>query len=105
MAARNAPPFLVLHDLDAVKAEITEALATADETRRPGLEAAARIVDRHLTHSDEQRTRDWVRRFVQDSGLDAERDQVRAVKALREAVPGLGLIAANDLVTSVTSVR
>ncbi|MET8828463.1 hypothetical protein ABZX40_22825 [Streptomyces sp. NPDC004610] len=101
MAGRNAPPFLVLHDLDAVKAEITTALATADDTQRPGLEAAARIVDRHLTHSDAQRTQDWVRRFVQDTGIDVEREPVKAVKALREAVPGLGLIAANDLVTSV----
>ncbi|MBC9719553.1 hypothetical protein H9Y04_44395 [Streptomyces sp. TRM66268-LWL] len=101
MASKNAPPILVLHDLDTVKEELTAALETADPQHRTGLEEALRIVDRHSAVSDDERTREWARRLIRDAGIDAARDQVRAVKAVRDAVPGLGLIAANSLVNSI----
>ncbi|MFJ8228899.1 hypothetical protein ACIQ9E_02905 [Streptomyces sp. NPDC094448] len=102
MATKRTPPVVVLHDVDAVHADLLAALETDDPSLRPGLQEALRRVEQHRLPTDRQRTAEWVRRTLRDADIDPARDQVRAVKALREAVPGLGLIAANDLVrTSV----
>ncbi|WP_336605623.1 hypothetical protein [Streptomyces sp. BA2] len=99
MASKNEPPIVVLHDLEDVRSEINAALETASDNRRPGLQAALDILNRHATATDDQRIRQWVRRTLSEAGVEPD-EHVRAVKALRDAVPGLGLIAANDLVKS-----
>ncbi|MEW1546470.1 hypothetical protein [Streptomyces tsukubensis] len=102
MAIKRTPPVVILHDADAVHADLLTALESADPSLRPGLQEALRIVEHHRLLTDEQRTAEWVRRTLRDAGIDPAHDHVRAVKTLREAIPGLGLIAANDLVrTSV----
>ncbi|AZK97476.1 MULTISPECIES: hypothetical protein [Streptomyces] len=98
MATRSTPPVVLLHDVDAVRADLVTALESADPSLRPGLEEALRIAERHGALTDEQRTGEWVRRTLRAADTDPAADHVRAVKALREAVPGLGLIAANGLV-------
>ncbi|WP_369204505.1 hypothetical protein [Streptomyces sp. PU-14G] len=100
MARKNASPIVVLHDVESVRTEIAAALRTADPQHRAGLEEALRLVDRYAEVTDEERTREWVRRVVEDAGVDLDSHHVRAVKALREAVPGLGLVDANNLVNS-----
>ncbi|MFF8960618.1 hypothetical protein [Streptomyces sp. NPDC014894] len=100
MATRRTPPVVLVHDADAVHADLVAALEAADPSSRPGLQEALSVVERHRASTDEQRTARWVRRTLRDAGADPERDHVHAVRTLREAVPGLGLIAANDLVKS-----
>lgn len=98
-------PILVLHDLDTVRAELVIACATADARQRAGLGAALAIVEHHWTTTDAQRTREWARRVLRDADVDPANDHVRAVRTLRQAVPGLGLVTANNLVLSVRSRR
>ncbi|MFF1923680.1 hypothetical protein ACFVW8_24290 [Streptomyces sp. NPDC058221] len=98
-------PILVLHDLDTVRAELVIARETADARQRAGLGAALAIVEQHWATTDEQRTREWARRVLRTAGVDPASDHVRAVRTLRRAVPGLGLVTANSLVTSVRSQR
>ncbi|MEU1134376.1 hypothetical protein ABZ383_31720 [Streptomyces sp. NPDC005900] len=100
MVSKSKPPIVVLHDLEDVRSEINATLETACENQRPGLQAALDILNRRATATDDQRVREWVRRTVSEAGVEIDEDHVRAVKALRDAVPGLGLIAANDLVKS-----
>ncbi|MFI1018775.1 hypothetical protein [Streptomyces sp. NPDC020965] len=101
MASKRTLPIVLLHDVDAVRVDLLGALESADASSLPGLREALRIVERHTALTDEQRTEEWVRRTLREAGVDPVRDHVRAVKTLREAVPGLGLIAANDLVKMV----
>ncbi|GGZ20831.1 hypothetical protein GCM10010387_12260 [Streptomyces inusitatus] len=98
MAFKRTLPFVLLHDADDVHADLVTALETADPSSRAGLQEALRIVERHRALTDEQRTGEWVRRTLRDAEADPVHDHVRAVKVLREAAPGLGLVAANDLV-------
>ncbi|MER5770637.1 hypothetical protein [Streptomyces sp. NPDC001985] len=98
MAPKSKPPVVLLHDVEAVHADLVTALEAAGPSSRPGLQEALRIVGHHRSLTDEERTAEWVRRTLRDADADPARDHVHAVKALREAVPGLGLIAANDLV-------
>lgn len=100
MVSKNQPPIVVLHDLEDVRLEINVALEAASESQRPGLQAALDILNRCATATDDQLVREWVRRTVSEAGVEIGEDHVRAVKALRDAVPGLGLISANDLVKS-----
>lgn len=102
MTADNSP-ILVLHDLEAVRLELLIARETADERQCAGLSAALAIVEHHWAMTDEQRAREWARRLLRDAGVDPARDAVRAVRTLREAAPGLGLIAANVLAKSARS--
>ncbi|MFJ3221385.1 hypothetical protein ACIPLC_36380 [Kitasatospora sp. NPDC086801] len=101
MFTKNAPTIVVLHDLDDIRAELLAELQTAGAAERPGLEAALRLVDRQVTVAHEERVRRWVSRTLSAADVDPALDPVRAVRVLREAVPGLGLISANDMVKSV----
>ncbi|MEU8760736.1 hypothetical protein [Streptomyces sp. NPDC048659] len=101
MFGNDALPIVVLHDLEDVRAELVAELGAAGEAERPGLEAALRVVDRRAAVDDGEHVRRWVSRTLAAAGVDPAQDFVRAVKTLREAAPGLGLVAANDLVKSV----
>ena len=86
MFGRLAPPelnVLVLRDTDVVAHGIRQALAEATPEERPGLErAAAPDAELHAR---------WVRERLAAAGHEGPVDSVRAVKALREAAPGLSL--------------
>ncbi|MFF3001921.1 hypothetical protein ACFVTF_03825 [Kitasatospora sp. NPDC057940] len=101
MFTNDTHPIVVLHDLDDVRAELLAEIRTAGAAERPGLEAALRVVDRQVIVADEERVRRWASRILAAADVDPALDMVRAVKVLRDAVPGLGLISANDLVKSV----
>ncbi|MCS0603467.1 hypothetical protein NX794_19930 [Streptomyces sp. LP11] len=85
---------LVLRDADAVAAALRDALAEATDAQRPGLERAAALVAEAATTPDAVLRARWVHQRLAASGYAGPADSVAAVKALREAEPGLSLLAA-----------
>ncbi|GHF80097.1 hypothetical protein GCM10010504_56000 [Streptomyces griseus] len=76
-------------------------LDSAGEAEQPGLRKALHLLDQRATATDEQLVREWATRTLSRAGVNPAQDHVRAVKVLRETIPGLGLRAGNDLVKSV----
>ncbi|MFD0375083.1 hypothetical protein [Streptomyces sp. NPDC127112] len=94
----NTINLVVLHDLDPARAAIEEAAATADASEAPGLRRALSLLDAHR-HSDTDVKVRWARQYLEEAGVPAGDTSARTVKALRQAVPGLGLGEAVALVT------
>ncbi|WP_217167449.1 hypothetical protein [Streptomyces sp. AC512_CC834] len=88
---------LVLRDADVIAHGIRQALAEATPEERPGLERAAALVDRAAAASDAELRARWVHERFAMAGYEGPADSVRAVKVLREAAPGLGLVQAVEL--------
>ncbi|GAA3506760.1 hypothetical protein GCM10019016_138750 [Streptomyces prasinosporus] len=88
------PNVLVLRDADVVAREIRRALAEATPGQRPGLERAAALVEQAAAASDAELRARWVHERLAAAGHRGPADSVRAVKALREAAPGLSLLSA-----------
>ncbi|MFD8201072.1 hypothetical protein [Streptomyces sp. NPDC059701] len=97
MLRRQEIGVLVLRDSDLVGAGLREALAEAPPEERPGLERAAALVERAAAVPDAALRARWVHQHLEAAGHDGPADSVRAVKVLREAVPGLSLRAAVQL--------
>ncbi|MET9186210.1 hypothetical protein ABZX63_13235 [Streptomyces tendae] len=94
MFGRLAPPelnVLVLRDTDVVAHRIRQALAEATPEERPGLERAATLVEQAAAEPDAALLARWVHERLAAAGHEGPVDSVRAVKTLREAVPGLSL--------------
>ncbi|TVL88149.1 hypothetical protein LRS74_20145 [Streptomyces sp. LX-29] len=89
---------LVLRDGEELDATLRQALATADDAERPGLERAVALIAEQRALSDAELRVRWVRRALAGSGVDDHTDQVTAVRALRKAEPQLGLSTAVLLV-------
>ncbi|MET7639379.1 hypothetical protein [Streptomyces sp. NPDC005438] len=89
---------LVVREAEWLEEALTRALASADEAERPGLERAVELVARERDRADGEVTARWVRERLRDSGADPRTRPVQAIKALREAVPGLGLLSAKEMV-------
>lgn len=88
---------LVLRDADVILWSLRQALAEADESARPGLERALDLAEQAAAaHDDDLRAR-WVRERLAEAGYEGAPDSAPAVKALREAAPGLSLLAAVQL--------
>ncbi|MFK4067380.1 hypothetical protein [Streptomyces sp. NPDC029674] len=85
---------IALRDTDAVAEELREALATADERDRPGLERAAALLARAAAVPDSEIRGRWALRRITAAGHTGPADSVHAVKALRQAEPGLSLASA-----------
>jgi hypothetical protein len=79
---------LPVDQLGPVREDLQKALAAAGERERPGLEEALRIIGRY---SPEQLRRRWVADTLTAAAVDPQTDTVKAVKALRDAAPGLSL--------------
>ena len=73
-----------------------EALADAPAEQRPGLERALQVVG-PASYDDDTLKADYARRLLREEGVDARSDEVRAIRVLRQRIPGLGLAAATDL--------
>ncbi|MFE9771351.1 hypothetical protein ACFYOV_06700 [Streptomyces sp. NPDC005931] len=86
---------IALSDLDEAREAVRHALAGASATDAPGLRAALSILD-GFTASD-PRVR-WVRSVLEERGIDPRTHEVAAIKAVRDELPGLGLVAAVTLV-------
>jgi hypothetical protein len=96
---------VVLRDADGVKAALQAALAQAAPEERPGLERALAVVAEASAATDEELRARWVRQRMEAAGVRGPADSVEAIKALREAAPGLSLLSAVQLAKSAESVR
>ncbi|MFD3519490.1 hypothetical protein [Streptomyces sp. NPDC058653] len=85
---------LVVRDADEVAEAVDSALKTADPEERPGLERAAALLAAAREATDSEVRGAWARRQLVEAGVDGRPDSVKAVKALREAQPGLSLLQA-----------
>ncbi|MFJ7088548.1 hypothetical protein ACIQU8_35590 [Streptomyces griseus] len=99
--SKHEPHILILRDLESLRDEIVRELDSAGEADQPGLRKALHLFDQRATATDEQLVQEWVTRTLSRAGVNPAQDHVRAVKVLRETIPGLGLRAGNDLVKSV----
>ncbi|MBT2386754.1 hypothetical protein [Streptomyces sp. ISL-11] len=89
---------LVLRDTEAVADAVREALAGASDEERPGLERAAALIAGCAARPEAEARAEWVRGVLAAAGVDPVRQEVRAIKAVRQAERGLSLRAAAELV-------
>jgi hypothetical protein len=91
---------LPVDQLAPVREDLRKELLAADEHERPGLAAALRIVE---GYSPAELRRRWVAGILEAAPVDPRTDTVRAIKALRDAVPLLSLSDAVALVQEVAA--
>ncbi|WP_405613378.1 hypothetical protein OG292_13770 [Streptomyces sp. NBC_01511] len=85
---------LVVREADEVAEAVHSALRTAGPEERPGLERAAALLAAAKETTDSELRGSWALRKITEAGVRGRADSVRAVKALREAEPGLSLLQA-----------
>ncbi|MGW7403302.1 hypothetical protein ACWGI9_06140 [Streptomyces sp. NPDC054833] len=96
MFSKKETHFVVLNDLDEARAAIQRALNDAiGSDTAAGLRQALEIVD-GIGDGRDPRVR-WAAQVLAEAKLDVREQEIKAVKALREALPGLSLAAAVDL--------
>ena len=88
---------VVIRDSDVVAAALRQALAEVSIEARPGLEHAVAVVKGTAALTEAQVRAHWVRSRLADVGFAGDLTSATAVKALREAEPGLSLVAAVQL--------
>ncbi|MFI6879188.1 hypothetical protein ACIBL6_37685 [Streptomyces sp. NPDC050400] len=88
---------LLLRDADVVAAALRQALLDASPEERPGLELAVSLVESTAAATDPQLRARWVRSRLSAVGFTGDIASVAAVKALRQAEPGLSLLSAVEL--------
>ncbi|GGS78861.1 MULTISPECIES: hypothetical protein [Streptomyces] len=96
---------LVLRDADVIATALRTALAAAAPEERPGLERAAALVEQAAAVPDAALRARWVHERLTAAGHEGPVDSVRAVKTLRESVPGLGLLSAVQLTKDAAAHR
>ncbi|MEU5717920.1 hypothetical protein AB0G71_19405 [Streptomyces sp. NPDC020403] len=92
--ARQEKIVTVLREAEEVGARLREALSTAPDDERPGLERALALVERAAAVPDSEVRGRWVRQRLAAAGYEGPADSVEAVRILRKAEPGLSLLAA-----------
>lgn len=88
---------LVLRDADVIAAVLRQALADAPPEERAGLERAVAIAESTAAATEAEVRARWVRSRLAAVGFTGDVASVAAVKALRQAEPGLSLVAAVHL--------
>ncbi|MFK0097277.1 hypothetical protein [Streptomyces sp. NPDC091040] len=88
---------IVVRDADAVAAALREELARASDADRPGLERALALAEAQAGVPGAELRGRWAARRITAGGYDGPLDAVAAVKALRQAEPGLSLRQAVQL--------
>ncbi|MGW7357276.1 hypothetical protein ACWGI0_11765 [Streptomyces sp. NPDC054802] len=88
---------IVVRDADGIEAAVRAALDGATPEERPGLARALEIVAEASAATYEEMQAQWVRQRLDAAGVRGPADSVPAIKALREAAPGLSLKSAVDL--------
>ncbi|GAA1105948.1 hypothetical protein [Nocardiopsis composta] len=94
---------IVLRDIDPALEALREALNDADPEERPGLRRALAILE-EAAGAEDPRLR-WTRQVLADAGIDPREKEGHAVKAVRQALPGLTLKQAVDLVKQAQEER
>lgn len=82
---------IVVRDADAVVAALREELERATAADRPGLERALALAEARTGAADAELRGRWAGRRIRARGYEGPLDAVAAVKALRQAEPGLSL--------------
>ncbi|MET9535797.1 hypothetical protein ABZY02_35475 [Streptomyces sp. NPDC006649] len=95
---RHAPT--VIRDVDVACTQIEQALTDADASLRPGLDYALGIL-RRLPSSEAEVEKEWATTVWAAAGIDPSQE-VRAIKALRDAKPGLPLVTAVEIAKRAT---
>ncbi|MFD8804144.1 hypothetical protein [Streptomyces sp. NPDC059597] len=85
---------LVVRETDLVTAALRQALADAAPEERPGLERALAVVAATATADDDRLCARWFRNRLAATGFTGDIGSVAALKALRQAERGLGLLTA-----------
>ncbi|MFI8002159.1 hypothetical protein [Streptomyces sp. NPDC086010] len=85
---------LVVRDAPEIAGQLRRALATASDVERPGLERALALAGAAEAVPDAELRARWVRQRLAAAGYDGPVDSVAAIKALRQAEPGLSLLQA-----------
>ncbi|MFF4309693.1 hypothetical protein [Streptomyces sp. NPDC001507] len=88
---------LLLRDADVITAVLRQALADASPEERGGLERAVAIAESIAAATGAEVRARWVRSQLAAVGFTGDVASVAAVKALRQAEPGLSLLAAVQL--------
>ncbi|WTB19267.1 hypothetical protein OG293_13290 [Streptomyces sp. NBC_00829] len=96
---------LVLRDADGIADAVRAALSTATPEERPGLERAAAIVAEAADTSVAELRGRWVRQQLDAAGIKEPADSINAIKALRQAEPGLSLLSAVNLAKDAEATR
>ncbi|WP_228979840.1 hypothetical protein [Streptomyces sp. DH12] len=96
--AISKPPLVLFRDGDDIRRDLRLALAAATDAERPGLERALTVVEAQCARGDDDVLAQWTRGVLEAAGVDPDRDHVKAVAAVRTAVPELSLLAAHRLV-------
>ncbi|MEV5199784.1 hypothetical protein [Streptomyces sp. NPDC053720] len=94
---KQNPAVVVVRDAETIGAALRQALETAGAEERPGLERALAVVADAAGASDAELRGSWAGRRIRAAGHQGPLDAVAAVKALREAEPGLSLLQAVQL--------
>lgn len=94
---------LVLRDAEDIEDAVRAALGSAPPEERPGLERALALVTEAGTRPDGELHARWVRQVLAKAGVQGPPDSVPAIKALREAAPGLSLLSAVQLAKSAAA--
>lgn len=95
---------LGLSDRDEIADTLRAALDAADDTDRPGLARALALVEAAPVRTDAELRGRWARERIEAAGVEVKPDSVHAVKALRDAEPGLSLISAVRLTKDAAEV-
>ncbi|WP_329028623.1 hypothetical protein [Streptomyces sp. NBC_01423] len=88
---------IVVRDSDAVVAALRDELARASDADRPGLERALALAEARTGAPDAELRGRWAARRITAGRYVGPLDAVAAVKALRQAEPGLSLRQAVQL--------
>lgn len=96
MFNRKEVHLVALGDLDEARDAVRRALSDAPAGEVAGLERAAQILDALAQRAEEPRLR-WARGVLEREGIDVRSQEVAAVRALRQELPGLSLTAAAEL--------
>ncbi|MGW0968111.1 hypothetical protein [Streptomyces sp. NPDC002516] len=96
MFSKKEVHLIALSDLDDAREAVRQALSDAPAEEAAGLRRAAGILDELAERGGEPRVR-WARRILERDGVDPVTHEVAAVRALRQELPGLSLVAAVEL--------
>ncbi|WP_458247045.1 hypothetical protein [Streptomyces sp. MAI_2237] len=88
---------VILRDADVIAAALRQALADASPEERAGMERAVAIAESTAAATGAEARARWVRSRLTAVGFTGDVASVAAVKALRQAEPGLSLVAAVQL--------
>ncbi|MEV4000494.1 hypothetical protein ACFYPK_32920 [Streptomyces halstedii] len=96
-------PLAMLRDAHVIGGVIRQAMVDASPEEIPGLERAAQLIGEQQSVADSEVRDRWVHQVLSQAGVPSDAKHPEAVKAVREAAPGLGLVHASQIVKDALS--